>query len=70
MIETIIKIAAAFAKDNCNDAIYPAHLLKAVLHKDSGLIPFVETTLDKDYYYLQDWADIQMQLAPRAVRPV
>ena len=34
------------------------------------LIHFIETELDKDYYYLQDWADVQMQLAPRAVRPM
>ncbi|MDY3142994.1 MAG: ATP-dependent Clp protease ATP-binding subunit, partial [Parabacteroides sp.] len=27
------------------------------------------TELDKDYFYLQDWADIQMQLSPRATRP-
>lgn len=31
---------------------------------------FIESELDKDYYYLQDWADVQMQLAPRAVRPM
>ena len=26
-------------------------------------------TFIKDYYYLQEWADIQMQLSPRAARP-
>ncbi|MEG1563176.1 MAG: ATP-dependent Clp protease ATP-binding subunit [Bacteroides sp.] len=25
--------------------------------------------MDKDYYYLQEWADIQMQLLPKVVRP-
>lgn len=70
MDEKLLKIATAFAKDNCSDAVYPAHLFKAVLHKDSGLVPFIETTLDKDYYYLQDWADVQMQLSPRATRPL
>ena len=35
-----------------------------------GLVHFIESELDKDYYYLQDWADVQMQLAPRAVRPM
>ena len=62
-------LASSFAQDFCSDAIYPAHLLKAVLHKDTGLVSFIEGTLDKDYYFLQDWADVQMQLAPRAVRP-
>ena len=35
-----------------------------------GLVRFIETELGQDYYYLQDWADVQMQLAPRAVRPM
>ena len=69
MIETIQKIANSFAEELCSDAIYPAHLFKAVLHKDAGLVGFIESTLDKDYYYLQDWADIQMQLAPKSPRP-
>ncbi len=63
-------IAKSYAEEFCSDAIYPAHLFKAILHKEAGLIHFIETELDKDYYYLQDWADVQMQLAPRAVRPM
>ena len=63
-------IANSFAEEYCSDAIYPAHLFKAVLHKEIGLVHFIETELNKDYYYLQDWADVQMQLAPRAVRPM
>ncbi|MBP5398313.1 MAG: ATP-dependent Clp protease ATP-binding subunit [Bacteroidales bacterium] len=70
MLTTIENLARAFAEDNCSDAIYPAHLFKAVLHKNAGLVDFIEKTLDKDYYYLQDWADVQMQLAPKSVRPM
>ena len=70
MLEKLKNIAQAFAEDNCSDAIYPAHLFKAVLHKEVGLVSFIETTLDKDYFYLQDWADVQMQLAPKSVRPM
>ena len=70
MLEKLRNIAQAFAEDNCSDAIYPAHLFKAVLHKEVGLVSFIETTLDKDYFYLQDWADVQMQLAPKSVRPM
>ena len=47
-----------------DNAIY-----KAMLHKEAGLIHFIETELNKDYYYLQEWADVQMQLSPRATRP-
>ncbi len=70
MNETLKTIANSFAEEHCSDAIYPAHLFKAILHKEMGLVHFVETELGKDYYYLQDWADVQMQLSPRAVRPM
>ena len=69
MIQRIENIARALAEERCSDAIYPAHLMKATLHKEAGLVSFIETQLDKDYYYLQDWADVQMELAPRATRP-
>ena len=70
MNEKLKNIASSYAEEYQSDAIYPAHLFKTLLHKESGLIPFLETTLDKDYYYLQDWADVQMQLAPKSARPV
>ena len=70
MNENLKSIANSFAEEYCSDAIYPAHLFKAILHKEIGLVRFIETELDKDYYYLQDWADVQMQLSPRAVRPM
>ena len=70
MNEKLKTIANSFAEEYCSDAIYPSHLFKAVLHKEIGLVHFLETELDKDYYYLQDWADVQMQLSPRAVRPM
>ena len=63
-------IANSYAEECCSDAIYPAHLFKAVLHKEIGLIHFLETDLGKDYYYLLDWADVQMQLSPRAAHPM
>lgn len=62
-------IANSFAVEYCSDAIYPSHLFKAVLHKSMGLVHFIETDLDKDYYYLQEWADVQMQLSPKTSRP-
>ncbi|MCR4766188.1 MAG: ATP-dependent Clp protease ATP-binding subunit [Bacteroidaceae bacterium] len=70
MNEKLKNIANSYAEEFCSDAIYPAHLFKAILHQEIGLVRFIEKDLDKDYYYLQDWADVQMQLAPRAVRPM
>ncbi|MBR6002020.1 MAG: ATP-dependent Clp protease ATP-binding subunit [Bacteroidales bacterium] len=70
MNEKLKTIANSFAEEYCSDAIYPSHLFKAILHKELGLVSFIEKDLDKDYYYLQDWADVQMQLSPRSVRPM
>lgn len=69
-MSNIKNIANSFAEEYCSDAIYPSHLFKAILHKDVGLVHFIETDLDKDYYYLQEWADIQMQLSPKAAKPL
>lgn len=69
-MNNIEEIATSFAREYGNDAIYPSHLFKAILHKDIGMVHFIETDLDKDYYYLQEWADVQMQLSPKTARPV
>lgn len=60
-IKRILHIAESYAKEYSNDAIYPAHLLKALLHKDFGLIEFLEG-INKDYYYLLDWAETRISL--------
>lgn len=70
MWNDIKKIAQSYAEEYCSDAIYPSHLFKALLHKEIGLIHFIEVEMDKDYYYLQEWADVQMQLSPRASKPI
>lgn len=50
-MNNIEEIATSFAREYGNDAIYPSHLFKAILHKDIGMVHFIETDLDKDYYY-------------------
>ena len=67
--EDLLKLAMNYAVTNANDAVYPCHLFKAVLHKDMGLVPFIEGTLDKDYYYLMEWADVEISMTPKASRP-
>ena len=67
--EELLKLAMNYAVTNANDAVYPCHLFKAVLHKDMGLVPFIEGTLDKDYYYLLEWADVEISMTPKASRP-
>ena len=62
----VFQIAEAYAKENMNGAIEPAHILKALLHKDIGLVAFIEKTLDADYYYILEWADMRMKMLKKS----
>lgn len=57
----LLHIAKSYAADNKSPKIEPSHLLRALLHKNAGLVHFIEDTLDEDYYYLVDWADMRVQ---------
>lgn len=57
----LLHIAQSYANDNNSPQIEPAHILRALLHKSAGLVNFIEDTLDSDYYYLVDWADMRIQ---------
>jgi ATP-dependent Clp protease ATP-binding subunit ClpA len=56
----VIKIAQAVAKENMNAEFGPAHLLKALLHKDAGLHALLKA-LDKDIYYMEEWAEVRIE---------
>ena len=57
----LLHIAQSYATDNKSPKIEPAHLFRALLHKSAGLVNFIEDTLDEDYYYLVDWADMRIK---------
>jgi len=62
----LVHIAQSFATDNKSPKIEPAHLLRALMHKSAGMISFIEDTLDEDYYYIVDWADMRMKQCDRS----
>lgn len=64
-LKQAISIAQSLAKEFSNKNISPAHLLKALLHKDIGLVPYLEN-LDKDVYYLEEWAEVRIESYPKA----
>lgn len=68
-IADIIRIAKGYAKENVNSEIEPSHLLKSLLHKDAGLVQFLEKDLGQDYYYLLDWADMRIKMEKKSPRP-
>lgn len=60
-------IAQAIAREHMHPYISTPHLLKALVHKDAGLQPLLEQ-LDKDIYYLEEWADVRMETLTKATR--
>jgi ATP-dependent Clp protease ATP-binding subunit ClpB len=60
-------IAQAIARENMHPHIAPSHLLKALLHKDAGLQSLLQQ-LDKDIYYMEEWAEVRMETLPKATR--
>lgn len=66
----IVHIARSYASDNRSPQIKPVHIFRALLHKNAGLVNFIEDTLDEDYYYLLDWCDIHIQQCGKSPYPM
>jgi ATP-dependent Clp protease ATP-binding subunit ClpB len=63
-VKNVFHIARQIAKENMHQSLGAAHLLKALLHKDSGLMPVIKS-LNKDYYYIEEWADVRLEAYPK-----
>ncbi len=66
-LKKAISIAQSLAKECFHETISPSHLLKALFHKDVGLTDFL-LSLDKDIYYLEEWAEVRIESSPKASR--
>ena len=62
-----IGISQSLAKENGNSSFGAAHLLKAVLHDDLGLVDFL-TDLRKDVHELRAWADVRISKSLKSPR--
>ena len=65
-----LHLAESFANDNHSPKIEPAHLFRALLHKSAGMVNYIEDTLDEDYYYFVDWADMRMMQCEKSPYPM
>ncbi len=59
-VKKVFHIAQQVAKENINPSFGPAHVLKALLHKDIGVTTILKK-LDKDFYYIEEWADVRLE---------
>ncbi len=64
-LKNAIRVAQATAHEFHNEYFYPAHLLKGLLHKESGLYDQLKEW-GEDIFYLQDWAEVRLEDAPKA----
>lgn len=66
-LQSAIRIATAIAKDYHHPQYTPAHLLRACLHRETGIAPALHQ-MDIDVYYLEEWAEVRLDEMPRASR--
>ncbi len=64
-LKSAIQVAISFARENKNEQFSLPHLLRGLLHKDSGLHPFLQS-LDKDINYMIEWAEIRIDELPKS----
>ncbi|MDR2475209.1 MAG: ATP-dependent Clp protease ATP-binding subunit [Bacteroidales bacterium] len=57
-------MAQSIAREYNNANYTPAHLLKALLHKETGLRGFLQS-MDKDVQYVEEWAEMRMDDCPK-----
>ncbi|MBS1782023.1 MAG: ATP-dependent Clp protease ATP-binding subunit [Bacteroidetes bacterium] len=63
-VKQAVEIAQSLAREYHNPHFFPAHLLMGLLHKDVGLKDFI-TAIGQDAGYIQEWAEVRMEDAPR-----
>jgi ATP-dependent Clp protease ATP-binding subunit ClpB len=63
-MKSAIEIAKSLARENFNEFFYPAHLLRALLHKEIGLKDFIES-IGKDAAYIVEWAEVRIDECPK-----
>jgi len=64
-VRTAIRIAQSIAREYYNAHYGAPHLLKAFMHKEVGLKPFIQS-MDKDLDYFEEWAEMRIEDYPKA----
>lgn len=66
-MKAAVGIAQSLAKEYNNEYFYPAHILRALLHKEVGLKNFIES-IGKDAGYIMEWAEVRMDEYPKVAK--
>ncbi len=65
-IENVMHIAKSIAAEHAHSTFSTPHLLKSLLHQDAGLLHVI-AGLDKDLYFMEEWADVRLEQFPKTV---
>lgn len=60
-----IHISKSIAKEHSHKNYSSAHLLKALLHKNIGMMSYIES-IDQDAYYVEEWAEVRLETFPKS----
>ncbi len=63
-LKDAIHISQAIAKEYSHKNYSSEHLLKALMHKDIGLIKYLES-IGQDGYYVEEWAEVRLESFPK-----
>ena len=66
-LKQAVHISQAITREYAHAEYSSAHLLKALLHKDIGLMKFIEN-MGKDSYYVEEWAEVRLETLPRTTK--
>jgi ATP-dependent Clp protease ATP-binding subunit ClpA len=64
-LKKAVQIAQQIAREFQNNNFSASHLLKAILHKDVDLLPYLLNS-GKDVLYLEEWADVRIESYPKS----
>ena len=66
--KTALHIAQSLSREYGNNGFSAAHLLKALMHKEVNLRPFL-SSIGKDFEYLADWAEVRIDDLDKSASP-
>ena len=67
-LKEAIHIAQSIAKEYSHKQYSSAHILKALLHKDVGMLKYLES-IGQDGYYVEEWAEVRLESLPKTSKP-
>ncbi len=66
-LKQTLHIAQALAKEYAHESYSAAHVLKALLHKDIGMMKFIDG-IGQDAYYIEEWAEVRLETMSKTAK--